>query len=287
MSYSKQKQPYKGLVKGVVSGNSLIINFIDKNIEPYMIINVDNLNAPRLGTNDGKIQDEPFAFDSWNYLRNLCIGKKVLVGPVIKKIHGRTPNEDKMVPCAYGYLKVAHSHIKVQVDNTENFADVGEIICQAGYARVRDIAPDFEPKTNSYLSKLQECQAEAEANKRGIWSEEEGLVRNLPVPYNDNQILKEREFTAIVENVVNGTSLQLFLMPNHEFIIFQIAGCRADLVNKRNPDKESHGYKAYQDTLKKFLHKTIQVRICQKISNPQDNESDLYLLNLTNGKVRQ
>ena len=59
-------------------------------------------------------------------------------------------------------------------------------------------------------------------------------------------------------------------MTNLQCIILQISGCRADSINKKNPDKNSIGWQAYQEILKKFLHKKIQVRLCQKFSNNND-----------------
>lgn len=56
-------------------------------------------------------------------------------------------------------------------------------------------------------------------------------------------------------------------MPNHQYVILQIAGCRAYLIDKKNPDKNSFGWQAYQVNLQKFLHKTIQVRLCQRITS--------------------
>lgn len=274
MSYPRANQPYKGFVRGVLSGNSLIINFISPEKEPYMIINLENLIAPKLGSNDGKTQDEPYAFESWDYLRKLSIGKSVLVGPIIREINDRNSKNPLRIQTIFGALKVAHSRVSIVNNSAGETTDIGMNICQAGYVKTRDANPNFQAKPNSYLSKLQEFEEEAKNDQRGIWSEEEGFVRNLPVQYKDYQILETREFSAIVDGIINGTSLQLILLPNHQYVILQIAGCRADLVNKRNPDKNSYGWKAYQENLKKFLHRTIKVRLCQKYVVPNENDNE-------------
>lgn len=272
MSYNTKQNQEKGIVKGILSGNSLIINFISPDRDPYMIINLESLISPRLGTPDGKIQDEPHAYESWDYIRNLCIGKKVLVGPVIREIQDRNSSSPLKISTPFGFVKVAHSRVSVFNNNT--FEDVGLNVCRAGMVKIRESNPNFAIKPGSYLSKLHDSQEEAQSNNRGIWSEEEGFIRNLPVPYKDYQILETREFEATVDGIINATSLQLFLLPNHQYILLQIAGCRADLVNKRNPDKNSIGYKAFQEVLKRFLHKKILVRLCQKIVNIQDTENE-------------
>ena len=70
----------------------------------------------------------------------------------------------------------------------------------------------------------------------------------------------------------NAASLQLLLMPDQQYVVLQIAGCRADSINKKNPDKNSFGWKAYLVNLNNFLHQTIKVRLCQKLVFPNDKE---------------
>ena len=64
----------KGRVKAVPSGDTLVIMGSSKaEIPPEKTINLAHLSAPRLARRGGV--DEPFAWESKEFLRKLCIGK--------------------------------------------------------------------------------------------------------------------------------------------------------------------------------------------------------------------
>ncbi|KAK4782988.1 hypothetical protein SAY86_007362 [Trapa natans] len=68
----------KGRVKAVPSGDCMVISALTNNNAgppPEKTITLSSLIAPRLARRGGV--DEPFAWDSREYLRKLCIGKEV------------------------------------------------------------------------------------------------------------------------------------------------------------------------------------------------------------------
>lgn len=246
---SKQTQYYKGIVRNVISGNSIIVQFLPEYNIPYKVISFEYLTAPRLGTPDGKLQDEPFGFESWDYLRNLCIGKGVVVS-------SRMHTLEKQYNSLFGVLNIAFAKVLF------NDEDLGLKACRAGMVKLRE--SNQTSQENPYVAKLREAQEQAQNEKLGIWSDEQGTIRPLPVNFFDERLLSTREFDAIVDNVINGSVLSLFLLPNHEHILLQIAGCRAANFNKKEGDKSTPGYKAYQTIRQKFLNQQIRVRICQR-----------------------
>ncbi|KAL8139970.1 hypothetical protein V2J09_005991 [Rumex salicifolius] len=68
----------RGTVKAVPSGDCMVIMAVTKGdaIPPEKSINLAGLSAPRLARRGGL--DEPFAWESREYLRKLCVGKEVV-----------------------------------------------------------------------------------------------------------------------------------------------------------------------------------------------------------------
>ena len=73
-----------GHVLGILSGDSLIVEF--ENINPSIqIVSLEHLVAPKFGSPDGQVQDEPHGFESWQFMRNQTIGRVIYVKPQSKK----------------------------------------------------------------------------------------------------------------------------------------------------------------------------------------------------------
>jgi endonuclease YncB( thermonuclease family) len=87
--------------------------------------------------------------------------------------------------------------------------------------------------------------------------------------FNPRELLAKSEFEAIVDSVVNGTTLSLFLMPNHEHVIFRVAACRSPSAKREGG--EGFGIEAKEFTIARLLHRTIRVRLCSC------NENDLFI----------
>ncbi|XP_044435175.1 ribonuclease TUDOR 1-like [Triticum aestivum] len=96
-----------GKVKAVTSGDCLLIMGSTKaEIPPEKSITLSHLMAPRLARRGGV--DEPFAWESREYLRKLCVGKEVTfrvdyTAPNIGRVFGTVYLGDKIV----AYLVVA------------------------------------------------------------------------------------------------------------------------------------------------------------------------------------
>ncbi|OHS96671.1 Tudor domain containing protein [Tritrichomonas foetus] len=251
---------YRGIVEGILSGDSLIIRFLPPCPTPIQIVSLEHLVAPKFGLPDGNIQDEPHGFHAWDFLRRTCIGRRVTVSSrsrdsVMQRVHP-----------AFGKLPIIFNRVKL-IDNDRGEQDVGTLAVKEGWVKVRN----SNQNENPYIKNLQKYQSEAEKAGKGIWAPN-GFVRHLPVDFTDDKILSTREFDAIVEGVSNGTTLSLFLLPNHELIMMQIAGCRAPQF-KRKMDQNSPGFLSHQQTIRKFLHRVVRVRVCQKVETNNYNQN--------------
>ena len=236
---------YRGVVVGILSGDSMIVRFLTKGITPVQNVCLEHVIAPKFGKNDGSTGDEPHAYESWDFLRNLCIGQKVLVMPPANKTEYTRSH-----PSFRDKMPVFFSRVFLCSRGEE---DVGLICVEEGWVKIR--APKVR---DSYVSSLFAGEANAKRKNIGIWRPN-GFVRHLPVDYDPQELLDISEFDAIVENVMNGTTLALFLLPNHELIKFQIAGCRSASAKRDGGDE--YGLDAKEFTVRSLLHRRVRVRL--------------------------
>jgi staphylococcal nuclease domain-containing protein 1 len=252
----------------VLSGDSLIVKFDpNQGCSPVRIISLEHLIAPKLGSPDGTIPDEPYGFDSWNFIRNLCIGARVGVLAPSK------PSDMTRSHPAYGRLPLFFSFVTIL-----QFPEraVGLTCVRAGWIRIR--APRI---MDLYVQSLFAGEAEARAGRLGIWVGQ-GTVRRLPVLFNPRDLLSIGIFDGIVDSVVNGTTISLFLIPNHEHIIFRVAACRSPSAKK--DQVAEFGLEAKEFTINNLLNRSIRVRLCSC------NESDLFIgpiIDQSDGCIRE
>ncbi|EAX93709.1 Tudor domain containing protein [Trichomonas vaginalis G3] len=233
----------KGIVAGILSGDSLIVRFVD-NVQTQVIC-LEHLVAPKFGRSDGTFPDEPHGYASWEYLRDLCIGKRVIV-------HSNNPSNQTRTHPAFGPLTVTFTKIELY----ETQEDIGILACQNGWAKLRETKSVY-PKHASYIAELTKAQEAAQAAKRGIWSETPGFVRQLPQKPNVEQILTTREFDCNIDGIKAATILSVFLLPNHENIYLNLAGCKVCYFKEDDPIREE----SKKDSINKFLNRKLRIRI--------------------------
>jgi len=236
-------QHWRGIVSGILSGNSLIIRFLAPCPVPQQIVCLEHLIAPKFGRNDGSSIDEPHAFDSWNFLREISIGERVMVPSNCR------PTDQVRAHPSFGQLPTTFTRVLLY---DKNEMDLGIAACKAGFVKVRPLPA--EKTTQPYIKQLLEAEEFARANNLGIWREN-GMVRRLPVKVNPENILAQHEYDIIIEGVKNGTTLTAYLMPNHEYIYIRLAGCRSFVP----PDPL--GLEALHYTRNSLLNRSCKVRL--------------------------
>ncbi|XP_014501824.1 ribonuclease TUDOR 1 [Vigna radiata var. radiata] len=216
---------YRGRVKAVPSGDCLVIVAISSAKPgplPEKTITLSSLMAPRLARRDGV--DEPFAWESREFLRKLCIGKEVTFRvdynvPAINRDFGTVFLGDKNV----AVLAVSEGWVKIR----EHGQQKGE--------------------ASPYLAELLRLEEQAKQEGLGRWSKVPGAaeasVRNLPRsaigdPSNLDAMgllaaNKGFPMEAIVEQIRDGSTLRIYLLPQFQFVQVFVAGIQSPQMGRR------------------------------------------------------
>ncbi|MBA0559600.1 hypothetical protein Golob_016555, partial [Gossypium lobatum] len=208
---------YKGRVKAVPSGDSLVIMALTSNRPgppPEKTITLASLIAPRLARRGGV--DEPFAWDSREYLRKLCIGKEV------------TFRVEYAVP------SIGREFGSVYLGGDKN---VAMLVVSEGWAKVREQGQQ-KGEASPFLAELLRLEEQAKQQGVGRWSKVPGAaeasIRNLPPsaigdPSNLDAMgllaaNKGSPMQCIVEQVRDGSTVQVYLLPDFQFVRVFVAG---------------------------------------------------------------
>lgn len=229
----------KGRVKAVTSGDSLVIMGLNPDktgIPPEKAITLSSLMAPRLARRGGV--DEPFAWYSREYPRQLCLGKEVVfkVDYVIKSI-GRD----------FGSVFLANSN-----DN------VATLVISQGWAKVREpLSQPMGPRhgqqeqkgeESAYLAELLRLEEKAKTEGVGCWCNVPGAaeesIRCLPPNNNFDPMSllaanKGRPMEGIVEQVRDGSTVRVYLFPEFQFVQVFVAGTQAPSLARSHGTAET------------------------------------------------
>ncbi|XP_058195717.1 ribonuclease TUDOR 1-like [Rhododendron vialii] len=217
----------RGRVKAVPSGDSLLIMGSSKaEIPPEKTISLSSLSAPRLARR-GSI-DPPFAWESREYLRKLCIGKDVTFRV---DYTGKTGRE-------FGSVFLGDKNVSSMVVS-KGWAEVWEPRQQKPGQQKGDASP--------FLEELLRLEVQAKRQGLGRWSmtagASESSVRNLPpsaISYSNSfdarglvESNKGRPMEAIVEQVRDGSTVRVYLLPEFQFVQVLVAGIHAPSMGRR------------------------------------------------------
>ncbi|XP_020254427.1 ribonuclease TUDOR 2-like [Asparagus officinalis] len=213
----------RGKVKAVPSGDCLVIMGSTKaEIPPEKTITLSSIIAPRLARRGGI--DEPFAWDSREYLRKLCIGKDVTF-----KVDYTVPSIGR----EFGSVFLGEQN-------------VAKLVVEEGWVKVREQGQQ-KAEVSPFLSELQALEEQAKQKGLGRWSKEaivsEKSVRDLPPSaigsssnFNATDFLeanKGKSMEAIVEQVRDGSTVRVYLIPGFQFVQVLVAGIQAPSMGRR------------------------------------------------------
>lgn len=213
----------RGKVKAVPSGDCLVIMGSGKaEPPPEKTVTLSSLMAPRLARKGGV--DEPFAWDSREYLRKLCIGK------------------DVTFRVEYGVPSIGREFGSVFLGDK----NVSTLIVSEGWAKVRDQGQQ-RGEVSPILAELLRLEEVAKQEGLGRWSKEPGAseksIRNLPPsaigdPSNLDAMglldaNKGRPMQGIVEQVRDGSTVRVYLLPDFQFVQVFVAGIQAPSMGRR------------------------------------------------------
>ncbi|KAJ4959753.1 hypothetical protein NE237_019663 [Protea cynaroides] len=215
----------RGRVKAVPSGDCLVIMGSSKaEFPPEKTITLSSIVAPRLARRGGV--DEPFAWDSREYLRKLCIGKDVTF-----KVDYTVPSIGR----EFGSVFLGDKN-------------VGLLVVSEGWAKVREQGQQ-KGEASPFLAELQRLEEQAKQQGVGRWSKVPGAsdasIRNLPPsaigdPSNLDAMgllaaNKGRPMQGIVEQVRDGSTVRVYLLPDFQFVQVFVAGIQAPSMGRRTP----------------------------------------------------
>ncbi|MCQ2819654.1 MAG: thermonuclease family protein [archaeon] len=201
----------KGLVKGVPSGDSVIISGklpksgdgIPEEINLYLT----GIQAPKCGNTARLNDEEPFAWDSRNFLR------KMLAGKVASYKIDYTVNDRK-----FGQVFIDNKNAAIEMVSN-------------GYAKIGYIPKDKESILKSdYWKNIKNAEEKARNAKMNIWSDNKENKRNL-INITDSSfdlenikklIKEQKEIEAIVEYVFNCAFLSLYIPSLNAFCKFNL-----------------------------------------------------------------
>ncbi|KAL6495805.1 Translin-1 [Orobanche gracilis] len=215
---------FRGIVKAVPSGDSLVIMGNTKaEIPPEKTITLSSLMAPKLAPRRGGL-DEPFAWESREFLRKLCIGKEVTFKvdytvPAIKREFGSVFLGDK---------------------------NVALLVVAAGWAKVREQGQQ-KGEASPFLAELLRLEEHAKQDGLGRWNRvpgaSEAAIRNLPpsaVSDSSNfdalallAAKKGSPLEAIVDQVRDGSTIRVYLLPEFQHVQVLVAGIQSPSPGRR------------------------------------------------------
>ncbi|CAH9104639.1 unnamed protein product [Cuscuta europaea] len=213
----------RGKVKAVPSGDSLVIMGSTKaEIPPEKTITLSSLMAPRLARRGGL--DEPFAWDSREFLRNLCIGKEVTF-----KVDYTVPSIGR----EFGSVFLGDKNVAL-------------LVVAEGWAKVRDQGQQ-KGEASPFLQELLRLEEQAKQQGLGRWTREPGAsetsIRNLPPSaIGDSSTFdamglldanKGKTMKAVVEQIRDGSTLRVYLLPDFQFVQVYVAGIQAPSTGRR------------------------------------------------------
>eukprot|EP00640_Fibrocapsa_japonica_P004086 CAMPEP_0113937328 /NCGR_PEP_ID=MMETSP1339-20121228/3973_1 /TAXON_ID=94617 /ORGANISM="Fibrocapsa japonica" /LENGTH=219 /DNA_ID=CAMNT_0000940049 /DNA_START=183 /DNA_END=839 /DNA_ORIENTATION=+ /assembly_acc=CAM_ASM_000762 len=201
-------------VKAITSGDTLILmGRAAGGPPPEMQLTLGCLQAPRLARAPGAV-DEPYAWQSREFLRKMCIGKVV------------------SFKVEYRVAAINRDFGTVMLDGQS----VAQAVVRDGWARVKPASEARENEKTQEYEELLVLEAAAMADKKGVFSELcEGSVRPLKWTDIDAQsILNEYKGSpvkAVIEHVRDGAALRCLLLPNWTFVNVNLSGVQCPRVN--------------------------------------------------------
>ncbi|EOA15199.1 hypothetical protein CARUB_v10028588mg [Capsella rubella] len=228
-----ENQWLKGRVKAVTSGDCMVITALTHSRlgpPPEKTITLSSLMAPKMARRGGI--DEPFAWESREFLRKLCIGKEVAfkVDYKVEAIAGRE----------FGSVYLANQN-------------VAKLVVQNGWAKVREPGQQNQDKVSPYIAELLQLEEQARQEGFGRWSKVPGAaeasIRNLPPSavgdsgnFDAMGLLaasKGKPMEGIVEQVRDGSTIRVYLLPEFQFVQVFVAGLQAPSMGRRQPTQEA------------------------------------------------
>ncbi|XP_005402423.1 PREDICTED: staphylococcal nuclease domain-containing protein 1 [Chinchilla lanigera] len=266
----------RGIVKMVLSGCAIIVRGQPRGgPPPERQINLSNIRAGNLARRAAATQpdakdtpDEPWAFPAREFLRKKLIGKEVCF-----TIENKTPQGRE-----YGMIYLGKD------TNGENIA---ESLVAEGLATRREGMRANNPEQN----RLAECEEQAKAAKKGMWSEGSGshTIRDLkytienPRHFVDSH--HQKPVNAIIEHVRDGSVVRALLLPDYYLVTVMLSGIKCPTFRREADGSETP--EPFAAEAKFFTESRLLQRDVQIILESCHNQNVLGTILHPNGNITE
>ncbi|XP_026310168.1 staphylococcal nuclease domain-containing protein 1 [Piliocolobus tephrosceles] len=266
----------RGIVKMVLSGCAIIVRGQPRGgPPPERQINLSNIRAGNLARRAAATQpdakdtpDEPWAFPAREFLRKKLIGKEVCF-----TIENKTPQGRE-----YGMIYLGKD------TNGENIA---ESLIAEGLATRREGMRANNPEQN----RLSECEEQAKAAKKGMWSEGNGshTIRDLkytienPRHFVDSH--HQKPVNAIIEHVRDGSVVRALLLPDYYLVTVMLSGIKCPTFRREADGSETP--EPFAAEAKFFTESRLLQRDVQIILESCHNQNILGTILHPNGNITE
>ncbi|KAL8827940.1 MAG: hypothetical protein Q9191_002886 [Dirinaria sp. TL-2023a] len=237
-------------VKSVVSGDTLILTSVN-NPSQERTLSLAFVSAPRM-RREG---DEPYAFQSRDFVRRMTVGKVV---------------QFKVLYSIPTGVKRDYGTVILQGGQSLPEAAVSE-----GWAKLRDDAgrKDESEESKMLIEKLELQEAKAKHDSKGLWATGDGRIENkyeITDPKSFAEKWQSRPLDAIVERVLTGDRMiiRLFLSEKeHVQTLVLVAGIRAPATKRVNPSDgkeqpaEPFGTESFHFVESRLLQRNVVVDV--------------------------
>jgi len=237
-----------GYCKSVLSGDTLIIGN-PNNAAAERTLSLAYVSAPHLK----KEGDEPFAFQSREFIRNIALGK-----PVLFTVLYTIPATGR----EFGVVKV------------KDGPDLPDELIKEGWVKVREDAGRKESSEEilERLDSLRSLESDAKTQGKGLWSGASGVIE-VQNDLGDPSFLKEwsgKTVEGIVERVLGGDRLLTRILlsdKKHLQVMTLVAGIRTPSTQRTIPSTgqvqpaEEFGNEAKAYVESRLLQRQIKVHI--------------------------
>lgn len=266
----------RGIVKMVLSGCAIIVRGQPRGgPPPERQINLSNIRAGNLARRAAATQpdakdtpDEPWAFPAREFLRKKLIGKEVCF-----TIENKTPQGRE-----YGMIYLGKD------TSGENIA---ESLVAEGLATRREGMRANNPEQN----RLAECEEQAKAAKKGMWSEGNGshTIRDLkytienPRHFVDSH--HQKPVNAIIEHVRDGSVVRALLLPDYYLVTVMLSGIKCPTFRREADGSETP--EPFAAEAKFFTESRLLQRDVQIILESCHNQNILGTILHPNGNITE
>lgn len=263
MTAQTAPQTLYGIVKQVNSGDAIVIRGQPKGGPPNEItIILTGINARKLArrpNNAGEdaTVDLPFAWEAREFLRKKLVGKRVCF--TIEKPKQAAAETKPKQSREFG---IVYNGTDTSAEN------VSETLVSEGLVEVRE-----QQKPNEYVQKLCELRDIAKAAGKGIHgpkaSEHVRDIRwAIDNPHNFKDSLHQKPVKAIVEHVVDGSTLRVLLysddFPEYYYIKLMLSGIRCNGFSDQGPEPFAEEAKFFTEC--RLLQRDVEV-LLESVSN--------------------